>query len=174
MKERFCRIVRIVLGVKNDSRVPKRAARSDEGRRRVCWRMKASKPREKAGIVSAVIRGFKCSAIHRAYSSKSMHQYVGVDAVATCREKDQLEAAQARPARHLRSLFRPTFPPVYQHRRQPPSHCHCLRLSIDFPWLRSLRYVGSRRGLPRSSCAAMAPGEVCKRRLKTPENGQNC
>jgi len=55
VKERFCRIVRIVVGVKNDSRVPKRAARRDEGRRRVCWRRKASKPREKAGIVRAVI-----------------------------------------------------------------------------------------------------------------------
>jgi len=79
VKERFCRIVRIVVGVKNDSRVPKRAARRDEGRRRVCWRRKASKPREKAGIVSAVVWRFRCSAIHRAYSSKSMRQYVGVD-----------------------------------------------------------------------------------------------
>jgi hypothetical protein len=44
-------LCRIVVGVKKHSRVPKRAARRDEGRRRVRWRRKASKPREKAGIV---------------------------------------------------------------------------------------------------------------------------
>jgi len=125
----------------------------------------------KGGHCESSDMGVRYSAMHRAYSSKSMRQYVGVDAVAISREKVQLEAAQARPARHLRSLFRPTFPPADQHRRQTPSHCHCLRPSIDFPWLRSPRYVGSRRGLPRSSCAVMAPGEVCKRRLETPENG---
>jgi hypothetical protein len=52
VKERFCRMV---VGVKKDSRVPKRAARRDEGRRKVFRRMKASKPREKAGIIKTVV-----------------------------------------------------------------------------------------------------------------------
>jgi hypothetical protein len=43
------------VGVKEDSRVPKRAARRDEGRRKEFWRMKASKPREKAGIMIIMV-----------------------------------------------------------------------------------------------------------------------
>ena len=98
-----------------------------------------------------------------------------LDRFAISREKVQLEAAQARPARHLRSLFRPTFPPADRHRRSTPSHCHCLRLSIDFPWLRSPRYVGSRRGLPHSSCATKVLGEVCTQaRLRSLRKASTC
>ena len=167
MKERFWRSV---VGVKKDSRVPKRAARREEGRRKEFWRMKASKPREKAGMVSVLVWDTRCTAMRRACSGKSMRRYVSVDGVAIYREKVQPESgpkrvppdtSEACSAQHFRQQISPVA--------KQPSHCHCLRRPIDSTWLRSPRYVGSQRGLPRSSCAAMAPGEVQKTRQNTGE-----
>jgi hypothetical protein len=45
------RVLRIAFGCERASRLPKRAARSDEGSRSVWWRMKPSRPREKAGMM---------------------------------------------------------------------------------------------------------------------------
>lgn len=132
--------------------------------------MKASKPRGKAGMVSLLVWDTRCSAMRRACSGKSMRRYVSVDGVAIYREKVQLESgpkrvppdtSEACSAQHFRQQISPVAKQF--------SHCHCLRRPIDSTWLRSPRYVGSQRGLPRSSCAAMAPGEVQKTRQNTGE-----
>lgn len=159
-EEEKLREFRIALGWKNCSRVPKRAARRDEGRRREHCCLKAAKPRDEAAILQA-LSAWMYSA-NRARGDLRPESVVGVDdgrrrsrSLTVSRHRSRRVNARKLCAGSQHSYISTAHsrtPRQPQPPNPPPANWS--------PWLLSLRHVGCRHVLRRSSCATPARGEV--------------